>query len=43
MYTYLACRILENHHVNLHPNCLPYKDLMFKSLLITSRLKLGHF
>ena len=24
MHTYLACRILENHLVNLHPNCLPY-------------------
>ena len=24
MRTYLACRILENHLVNLHPNCLPY-------------------
>ena len=36
-HTYLACHILENHRVNLNPNCLPYqsKEFMFEFLLIT--------
>ena len=40
----LACRIVENHRLNLRFSYQPYKskDLMFEFLLITPREKLDN-
>ena len=41
MRTYLASRILENHLVNLHRNCLPNKgkDLLLRIFTYYTSLK----